>query len=565
MKKKFHIKAKIFCLLAAALFMAAPGPMKAAPSDPAHVAVFPFQVHSNEDISYLVNGIVDMLSSRFFNEEKVLVVSREKVDKALAGALLSRMTQEEVVRIGKDLGADYVIYGSVTHLEKASSIDARAVDVSGEKSPVLFYKQCDTLGEVIEGVNRLAMDVREKMFGVPSPLAAAPPEPGSGPAVEPVEKAPAPEKDTYDHPEEKYAAKTRKLEENSLSRETGLTPVAVSLPQKEIAEFLKSKNFKDEFKGMAAGDVDGDGNVETVMISGRKIYIYRIKGETFSKVKEIDGPRHQKYISVDVADIKKDGRAEIFITRVRTDSKSIESFVLEWNGKDFENIHREKNRYYRIIRHPERGEILVVQKAGIGEVFLPGIFEAAWDGAAYSLLDRINAPKSAFLYGLSLGDIAGDGRVRAIVMGKDDYIRVFDDSGAREWKSEDHYGGSESHLDDSGKTESANRVYLPQRILLTDMDRNGSQEVITVKNDSKAGRVFTKYRFYNRGQFESLSWDGLGLSPIWSTKKLSGYICDFAVGDLDNDGKMEVVAAVVMKRSRLFKKGSSAVVVYDLH
>ena len=54
------------------------------------------------------------------------------------------------------------------------------------------------------------------------------------------------------------------------------------------------------------------------------------------------------------------------------------------------------------------------------------------------------------------------------------------------------------------------------------------------------------FRSFNEAQLILFAWDGLGLAPQWKTRKLSGMIRDFAVGDFNNDGKKELLCAVVI-------------------
>jgi hypothetical protein len=64
----------------------------------------------------------------------------------------------------------------------------------------------------------------------------------------------------------------------------------------------------------------------------------------------------------------------------------------------------------------------------------------------------------------------------------------------------------------------------------------------------------------------ALTWDGIGLVPSWKTRQISGFIQDFAVGDFDNDGQTELVAAVVLKEGKVMLSGGSksTVIVYEL-
>lgn len=62
-----------------------------------------------------------------------------------------------------------------------------------------------------------------------------------------------------------------------------------------------------------------------------------------------------------------------------------------------------------------------------------------------------------------------------------------------------------------------------------------------------------------------MSWDGLGLALNWKTRKIHGYVSDFAIADFDNDGEEEIVTTVVMNKGASFVvKPKSAIISYDL-
>ena len=62
------------------------------------------------------------------------------------------------------------------------------------------------------------------------------------------------------------------------------------------------------------------------------------------------------------------------------------------------------------------------------------------------------------------------------------------------------------------------------------------------------------------------TWDGVGLGPSWKTRRLTGYIQDFTVGDFDNDGQDELVAALVIEEGRmaLVSEAKSTIIGYEL-
>ena len=58
--------------------------------------------------------------------------------------------------MGTGLGADYVLFGSLTVFGNSVSIDAKMVDVSGENRPLSFFNQSQGMDQVIPGINLFA-------------------------------------------------------------------------------------------------------------------------------------------------------------------------------------------------------------------------------------------------------------------------------------------------------------------------------------------------------------------------------------------------------------------------
>jgi len=103
------------------------------------------------------------------------------------------------------------------------------------------------------------------------------------------------------------------------------------------------------------------------------------------------------------------------------------------------------------------------------------------------------------------------------------------------------------------------------RLSITDIDLDGEYEVIVVKNHEITGRLLKQLRKFKEAQIESLSWNGLGLVVNWKTAKISGYIRDFAIGDFDNDGEDEIIAAVVSKDGSIIgTRPKCSVISYNL-
>lgn len=511
-----------------AVIIAAEGAMA---GEPSRVAILPFKINADRDVSFLQKGIVDMFTSRLSWEDRVVVIDRDETDHALRS--VSMPVNEEIARAtGSGLQADYVLFGSLTIFGQSASLDARMVDVHQKRPTLTFFKQMKTIDEVIPQVDLLAMEINETVFAHPGSLL---PGKSTGQA-----KVPSPKPPTAEAPGHTISG--------------GM----------ELAGFWKSQNFKIFIKGLSLGDVDGDSKTETVFISDRHIYVHRFENKRFIRIKEIAGKGSQRFIGVDVADINGNGRAEIFVTSLKGAGQRLDSFVLEWNGDDFRRINKGNHWYYRVIHVPERGKVLLGQRRKLDEPFTPGVYRLAWSNGEYEPGEPLTLPKGINIFGLALGDVMNKGQQMIASFDGSDHIRIFSPSGEEQWKSVEPYGGSINSLEiRSQHGGDMDRLYLPQRIYVQDVDGDGDHELVVVSNQGSLGRLFSHYRKFTSGQIVSLSWKNIGLALNWQTPKVSGCISDYAIGDFDNDGRDDILAAVVASRGTALTDARSSIIEFD--
>ena len=544
-----------FVLLLSLVVLAVGGGMA---GEPSRVVIVPFKMNADRDLSFLKEGIVDMLTSRLSWEGGVVVIGRQETDQVLKD--LSGPVNEKIAQaIGASLEANYVLFGSLTIFGNSISLDARMVDVQQKRRAVTFFKQSTEMDEVIPQIDLLATQINEKVFGRPvsaqQPLAQAKERPAA-----------------YAHPESLLAGEPS---DQAKALRAKPTPAAAS-GFEEVSEvapvdtasagFWKSRNFKVFIKGLALGDVDGDGKTEVVFISDRRIYVHRFENRRFLKIKEVAGKRHQRFIGVDVADINGNGCAEIFVTSLKGAGQRLDSFVLEWDGNGFEPVTKEDSWYYRVIDSPEPGKILIGQKRRMDDPFVPGVYQLTWRDGQYRQQEPLTLPGGINVFGFALGDVMNNGQQMIVAFDKGDHIRLFTMSGEEQWQSDESYGGSMNYLEFSSETDGSDtdRLYLSQRIYIRDLDRDGKNEVIVASNQGSLGRLFARFRRFTSGHVASLSWGALGLTLTRQTPKISGHISDYAIGDFDNDGAEEVVVAQVGKQGTAITSARSSINGYEI-
>jgi len=537
------------------LFCITAWPAHTMAAEPQRVALLPFKINAEKNLDYLQNGIFDMLSSRLAEPGKVQVLSRGEIDNALAGA--AGPQDETAARdLGKKLGTDYVLYGSLTMFGDSLSIDAKMLDVSGAKPPVAVFSQSPDVGGIIPAIDRFATDINARVFdrGTPGATVAATPVPA------------APQPDTRDdsrddsrvHPEKLY-----KRGEGQVS--PFITPKDLVL---QSPNMWKSANYKYLINGMAIGDVDGDAKSEIVVVSPDEIYVYRLEKGRLREITRQDVSSKHYNIGVDVADINGNGRAEIFVTALTRPKNVVRSYVMEFDGKAFVDIAQDLPWFFRVTDLPARGRILLGQEARLYAPYRGGLYEMQWDGGAYVPRNPITTPrKQVNVLGVALGDVLNAGDETLVAIDRDNHIVIASPSGEILWTSGDKYGGSTLYVngEKTDKGQEENPIYLPTRILVRNSPEDkGKSQVIAVNNHEIMNMRWNRRDFTN-AHIEAFAWDGVGLAPAWSTRKMNGFIRDVQVADFDDDGRQELVIALVTKSgSIVLTTPKSTLIAYEL-
>jgi hypothetical protein len=416
------------------------------------------------------------------------------------------------------------------------------VDTAGAKPTLSFFEQSEDAGGIVSRVNLMAAEINDKLLGR-TPTAKAP-------AAAPQAQAGQPQPpDSQQHPEKMFR------QQSGFGSEGRESPFASDMGSgKEFSpQIWRSMSYNQVFNGIALGDVDGDGKVETVIITPKSVMIYRFDQQRAQKVIEITEGMRGTNIAVDAADINGNGTPEIFVTTLGPTRRTLESFVLEYDGKSFKRIVDGASWYFRVCSVPDRGKVLLGQEHRSGSPFSGRISEMIWRNGQYEPdADVLANNRDANVIGLAVSDLVEGQKETVVAYDSKDHIRVFDAGGKELYKTPDIFGGSTLYYvgdrTDIGETERP--VFFPMRILSL-RDKDGKTRILVAKNHDSLGMRLEKFRDINESQVMAFYWDGVGLTQDWRTRKLTGGIRDFAIGDFNNDGKTELVAAVVLDEARV--------------
>ncbi|MEA2061268.1 MAG: hypothetical protein U9P10_12335 [Thermodesulfobacteriota bacterium] len=126
------------------------------------IIIVPFHINSQNDITYIRDGVHNMLLSRLSWKNHVITVERNSASSVLTHLDPSRTTgSAENTLIPEN--TDYVLTGSITEFAGAYSIDTRVYNCKTSES-VCFYNQMETTRDIIPGTSSLAAEINNTVF-----------------------------------------------------------------------------------------------------------------------------------------------------------------------------------------------------------------------------------------------------------------------------------------------------------------------------------------------------------------------------------------------------------------
>ncbi|MCJ7493393.1 MAG: hypothetical protein MUP68_04040, partial [Deltaproteobacteria bacterium] len=114
---------------------------------PHKVAILPVKIHSPENLEFMQEGLVDMISSRVELEGRVAVLEKGPVKKAY-DQVSGEMNLENARKLGHMLEADFVVFGSLTKLGDSASLDLKVVEVKKEDPGSSVFVQAKKMEEI---------------------------------------------------------------------------------------------------------------------------------------------------------------------------------------------------------------------------------------------------------------------------------------------------------------------------------------------------------------------------------------------------------------------------------
>jgi len=466
------------------------------------IVVLPFNIESQEKLGFLEKGIANMLETRLKIPGQSFAVALP--DK---GTLTS-------------LKADYIIEGTILFFGDSVNTDARLINANSGKTELVFTQVGNNKGDVLKHIDLFAERIRTEVFNL------------------------SPAHGFKGNSEKRYQQPA----------------------ESEKPAIWKSMLFDAEIKSIAVSDIDNDSKNETIILSKNSIQVFRRADNSFAKLSEIKlAPTNKRHLFVDVIDLDNDGTKEIFITSINDKTLRPASSLYKWGTQGLIKTADNIKWLLRAVDTKSNGRILLGQKTTGDGRFPTGIFELKMDKTGQLSPLKMSFPFADNIFGLAFGDFMNTGKETIALLDLKGNLSIYSSEGTQLFTSPENYGGSKSYIEYKGMRYTKDdgyqmsRIYLQQRIFAADLYQDGKTNLVTIKNEDTSKGLLAKVRVYDKGHIESLLWNEMGMDTQGSTQKVSGYISDYTIADMDNNGNKEIIFIIVSSKGSFTKKTSKII------
>ena len=488
-------------------------------------AVAPFKVSGPQGYSYLGQAIPSMLSSRLFLQGQFEPISRQDAvlqDKAPASTSAAST-------MAKKYGADYLIWGTVTVMGDQASVDVSALSPDGK---VWKHASSSSMNSLISSMQDVADSVNIEVFGRSDVTRRTSANGGAAGT-----------------PNSAFIM-------NDTGRNSGEAYLNPSLRYQGTTDSMaqvRSQMQNYECRGIEIADINGDKRNEVLMLSPDYLYAYTWNnGNRLTQIAEYRLPATMEPVLVRT--LKEKNKTYIILTGTDQNEREAESQILIFDKGQLKPVIKHIRRYLNVVQVPPLfTPMLIGQDSDRGKMVSGPINEMLIEGDRLVRGGRLSGlPSKANVFNFAwLPADKGKKGDHVAMITENERLAVYNTKNDLLSSSEDLYSGNSVYITGDrsiGGLESDDTDlllhYVPMRMSVADLDRDGRHELILNKPVTTAGKIFTNYRTYPQGEIHALLWDGMGMELLWKTRRIKGTVCDLTLADVNNDGTIDLVVGV---------------------
>ena len=498
------------------------------------IVILPFDASSAGKYSYLKDSLRSMLASRLASKGSLHVLENTLSQKDM-DELKSGKTKAPPQGLFRSLHTDYIVSGVLAAHGEGVNLLLTFYPGTAAHAMQTFTLSADREDQILTSIDRLAIEIDARLSGasLKTNLAAGAPEA----SAKPQETGTADPMAAFRTPNPERLYKTGVYSGGSI---VGAENSGVPVSSQGVR---KSSPLAIKMVGMATGDLEGNGKPDLVVATEEELRIYQFNEGRFLQLAKLRLSPRLKIHAINVADVEKSGRCQIYISA--TEDLSLSSLILTWDkAHGLQTEHKDIRWYLRPMEIPGEGMVLVGQQKGPDENILvfPGLYELTFSKGSDVPKEgkQLSMPKSVNLFDFALADLNGDGKIEKIVIDKYEKMSVYDQANTLLWTSEANFGGSPNYLGpgSTNPMKEDDRIFVPTRIIAVDLNHDKKHEILVGRNkrDSYTS-YFKNLRTYDEGYVSCMTWTGSAMAELWHTNTLSGVIADYSLQSEPEDGR----------------------------
>lgn len=544
-----------------------------------------YEVASGENVDYLKKVAKESLSASLQNRGYLVVeipFTEEEIKKRGVANLLK-----------KD-NLDALIAGSIVKVGSNVQVFSRVYTASTLSQPVILTHTAASVDVLLGTLNTHAQLIATELSKAPvvAPLATA--------ASLPVEsKTPPPEKIKTTKPvKEVFApvvtpapspaplpstpavAETPEAKPKKVKTPNVKTEQAIPGTKEEIRETgaLGIPDYKwisnilpFEGRGMAYGDVNGDGQKEIVIVDLKHVYVFEFTKGQVRLLQNYTGAENDAFIRVYTKDLNGDGKEEILVSNINRGQGA--SFALELVAGEFKELVKNSPWIIKVLNWS--GENIIIGEPFNGKlVEYHDLRRLKMEDGKLKDAGKFEAPSEVGIYGVQSFKSQNTEAEQLLYLTPSGYLKIYEiESGnkfKKKWSSSERFGGSANFLR-LPQTDMFNEVtneftyFNVEPVTWMGSDAYGS--IMAPKNDDFLRNMIGTRPVVKNTWFTKLHWQDIGMREVFSTRKIDGYFADNLKVQLPWESQPKLLGLLwVRDKGFLNAMGTfkSVVVLYDL-
>lgn len=305
-------------------------------------------------------------------------------------------------------------------------------------------------------------------------------------------------------------------------------PVAQALSNGmiKLSPVLQTKNIEGRAKAAAAADITGDGKTQLAFVfEDNSIKIYNLEGKELKEITEYSLTPLRKIISVDAADIKNAGRAQLFASVYDSGAEKFYTLVFEYQNGGLEQTDTIRGAVKGIsVQNGPRALYVqdINEVTGLGKI--SKLEYSPKDG--FGAGEQVKSFGLESIFGFNSFDFKGNGEENIIYTTPYRKLRVqFEKRGSYiETPSSFDFGSTPNRIKINGR---AQRLYTP---ILAFKNKQDGTVVAAVEHKAKLGLLSDIFGSYSSANIDFLNWTENGFVPA-AQAEIPGVIFDILQAD----------------------------------